>query len=106
MTSVKEMLLKTLERLRHEDLEKFKGSLPQTGMKEGFPRQRMKMAGSGEMVDLMVEIYGQQSVEVTREVLQRMRDLLERRSDIILQLRGKIKKTKTLHNHMCHKNVQ
>ncbi|XP_031169368.1 NACHT, LRR and PYD domains-containing protein 1 homolog [Sander lucioperca] len=44
----------------------------------------METADRDEMVELMVEIYGHQSVEVTREVLMKMnrRDLVQRLSDI------------------------
>ncbi|XP_034730276.1 apoptosis-associated speck-like protein containing a CARD [Etheostoma cragini] len=85
MTSLEEKLWETLEDLSYGELEQFKHCVLHTRKEKGFSRfsrQRMKMAGRDEMVELMVEIYGQRSVEVTREVLEKMnrRDLVQRLS--------------------------
>ncbi|XP_051261719.1 NACHT, LRR and PYD domains-containing protein 1 homolog [Dicentrarchus labrax] len=87
MTSLKEKLLETLEGLIYTELEQFKWLLQDTETKKGLlriPRHRVEIAGRVEIVELMVEIYGQQSVEVMREVLEKMsrNDLLQRLSDI------------------------
>ncbi|KAM9353693.1 NACHT, LRR and PYD domains-containing protein 1 homolog isoform 2-T2 [Symphorus nematophorus] len=87
MTSLQKKLLQTLEDFSDGDLEKFKHVLQYTKIKEGLPRipgHRMELAGRAEIVTLMEEIYGQESVEVTREVLKRMnrRDLVQKLSDI------------------------
>ncbi|XP_059195278.1 uncharacterized protein LOC131976321 isoform X2 [Centropristis striata] len=86
-------ILETLEDLNYEELVKFKRLLQQTEMEKGFPRiprHRMKKAEGGEVAELMVETYGQQSVEVTREVLEEMnrRDLVQRFSEITLGSEG------------------
>ncbi|XP_045902062.1 uncharacterized protein LOC123969011 isoform X2 [Micropterus dolomieu] len=80
-------LLETLEDLSDGDLVKFKHVLQYTNIKEGLPRiprHQIEMADRFEIVELMVEIYGQQSVEVTREVLKKMSrtDLVHKLSDI------------------------
>ncbi len=106
MTSLKKKLLETLKDLSYEELEQFKRLLRRTEMKRGLPtipRRRMKMADRVEIVEQMVEIYGQQSEQVTRKVLKKMRrtDLVQRLSDISSGSKGETKKTKTptLHNH-------
>eukprot|EP00064_Thunnus_orientalis_P022497 superscaffoldBa00007620_g22695 len=84
MTSVKEKLLETLEELRFGEFLQFKDILQKLQMKE-FPRVRIEMAQNKvDLVELMVEICGQQSVEVTMEVLKKMNrtDLVQRLSDI------------------------
>ncbi|XP_049439406.1 uncharacterized protein LOC125893024 isoform X2 [Epinephelus fuscoguttatus] len=86
-TSLMEKLLETLKDLSYGELEQFKHVLQHTRMKKDLPKissQRMEMADRDEIVELMVEIYGEQSVEVTREVLMEMNrtDLAERLSEI------------------------
>ncbi|XP_078027620.1 uncharacterized protein LOC144464477 isoform X4 [Epinephelus lanceolatus] len=86
-TSLMEKLLETLIDLSYGELEQFKHVLQRTTMKKDLPKissQRMEMADRDEIVELMVEIYGEQSVEVTREVLMEMNrtDLAERLSEI------------------------
>ncbi|XP_070692016.1 uncharacterized protein [Pempheris klunzingeri] len=84
MTSVKKKLLDTLENLSYGGLEQFKHVLLYSKVKKkGLPRIPMEMAHRAEIADLMVEIYGEQSVEVTIEVLKEMnrRDLVQRLSD-------------------------
>ncbi|KAL7394009.1 hypothetical protein ABVT39_019294 [Epinephelus coioides] len=82
-TSRMEKLLETLKDLSYGELEQFKHVLQRTRMKKDLPKissQRMEMADR----DVMVESYGDQSVEVTREVLMEMNrtDLAERLSEI------------------------
>ncbi|XP_078027603.1 uncharacterized protein LOC117265274 isoform X10 [Epinephelus lanceolatus] len=75
MTLLMEKLLETLEDLSQWELGDFKRVLLRTRMKKGLPeisRQRMDRASRVGMLKLMVELYGQQSVEVTREVLMEM----------------------------------
>nr|XP_033495575.1 uncharacterized protein LOC117265273 isoform X13 [Epinephelus lanceolatus] len=86
-TSLMEKLLETLKDLSYGELEQFKHVLQRTRMKKDLPEissQRMEMADRDEIVELMVEIYGEQSVEVTREVLMEMNrtDLAERLPEI------------------------
>ncbi|XP_073341132.1 uncharacterized protein [Pagrus major] len=92
MTSLQEKLLETLEDFSPGDLEKFKHVLLNTEMKEGqeIPRHRLETADRVQTVELMVELYGQQSEEVIREVFNKMnrRDLVQRLSDISLGSEG------------------
>ncbi|XP_067456893.1 uncharacterized protein [Thunnus thynnus] len=83
--TVKEKLLETLGELSLSETEHFKWWLQHLQKKDlpRIPRSRVERAYSFELVDLMVEIYGQQSVEVTREVLKKMNrmDLVQSLSD-------------------------
>nr|XP_046255938.1 uncharacterized protein LOC124065000 isoform X2 [Scatophagus argus] len=84
--SVKKRLLETLEDLSHEDLKWFKRLL-HADMKGGhprLPREQLKMANRVKIVELMVKVYGQASVQMIRKVLRKMsrRDLVHRLSDI------------------------
>nr|XP_020483854.1 pyrin-like [Labrus bergylta] len=74
MTPVHSQLLETLEELGSGDLEKFKHALLHTKMKEGLPKipkDQVETADKDEIVKLMVEIYGQRCVEVTKDILER-----------------------------------
>ncbi|XP_037640182.1 apoptosis-associated speck-like protein containing a CARD isoform X3 [Sebastes umbrosus] len=87
MTSLEGKLLETLEELDYWELKHFKQLLQDTEMKKGLPRisrQKMEMADRDEIVELMVKAYGQQSVEVTTEVLMMMnrRDQVQKLSEI------------------------
>ncbi|XP_073340767.1 pyrin-like [Pagrus major] len=87
VTLLQQKLLETLEDFSPGDLEKFKHVLLYTKMKEGLPRiptHRLETADRVQTVKLMVELYGQQSEEVIREVFNKMnrRDLVQRLSDI------------------------
>ncbi|XP_049901707.1 uncharacterized protein LOC126391181 isoform X7 [Epinephelus moara] len=93
VTPLMEKLLETLKDLSYGELEQFKHVLQHTTMKKGLPKissQRMEMADRDEIVKLMVEIYGEQSVEVTREVLMEMNmtDMAERLLEISLGSKG------------------
>ncbi|XP_071325380.1 uncharacterized protein [Trachinotus anak] len=75
ITSVQEKLLETLEDLSYEEFKKFKWFLQQTETTRGLPgipKSQVEMAQRVDVVDLMVQTYGEQSVEVTREVLMKM----------------------------------
>lgn len=95
MTSLCDKLLETLKNLSNDDLEKFKHVLLYSKMKDGLPRiprQIMETAGRFEIVELMVELYGQESFEVTMEVFKKMnrRDLIQMFSNISSGSRGKL----------------
>ncbi|XP_059214238.1 NACHT, LRR and PYD domains-containing protein 1 homolog [Centropristis striata] len=88
-------ILATLEDLKNKHFEEFKWLLRQTEKKKGFPgipKYRMEIASRVEVAELMVETYGLQSVEVTREVLEKMnrRDLVQRFSEISLGSEGSL----------------
>ncbi len=88
MTPLHKTLLQMLEQLNKGDLEKFKHVLLYGKIKEGLPRiprQSMEVSDRRQIVEVMVDIYGQQSVEVTREVFIRINrsDLVQRLSDDI-----------------------
>ncbi|XP_042279678.1 uncharacterized protein LOC121905496 isoform X2 [Thunnus maccoyii] len=75
MTRVKEKLLETLEELCLGEIKQVKWWLQNLQMKDlpRIPRVRIERADSmDDLVDLMVEICGQQAVEVTGEVLMKM----------------------------------
>ncbi|XP_059194301.1 uncharacterized protein LOC131975630 [Centropristis striata] len=76
----------TLDNLNRKELEQFKHELQLTGIKG----HRTKTAETVGLAELIVETYGQQSVEVTREVLEKMnrRDLVQRFSEINLGSEG------------------
>ncbi|XP_071325390.1 uncharacterized protein [Trachinotus anak] len=87
MTSIKEKLLETLEDLSHEELKAFKWLLQHTETMRGLPgipKHQLEMAQRVDVVDLIVQTYGEQSVEVTREVLMKINriDLEQRLSEI------------------------
>ncbi|KAK5922240.1 hypothetical protein CgunFtcFv8_019519 [Champsocephalus gunnari] len=86
VASLEEKLLETLEDLSHGELEKFKRGLKR------ISSQRLETAGRVEIVDLMVEIYGQQSMEVTMEILKKMKEddygLEQKLSNITLGSKG------------------
>ncbi|XP_078027592.1 uncharacterized protein LOC117265830 isoform X4 [Epinephelus lanceolatus] len=93
VTPLMQKLLETLKDLSYGELKQFKHVLQRTRMTKGLPKissQRMEMADRDEIAELMVEIYGDQSVEVTREVLMEMNmtDLAERLLEISLGSKG------------------
>ncbi|XP_032374456.1 uncharacterized protein LOC116691180 [Etheostoma spectabile] len=101
MTSLEEKLLETLQYLSYRELEQFKHGVLHTRKEKGLSRisrLRMEMADREEMVELMVEIYGQRAVEVTREVLEKMnrRDLVQRLLETSSRLQ-ETHKSKQLH---------
>ncbi|XP_059181749.1 uncharacterized protein LOC131960527 isoform X2 [Centropristis striata] len=93
MTSIMERLLETIEVLNYGELQQFKRLLQHTDMETNVSkvsRYQLETAERGEVAELMVDAYGQQSVEVTREVLEKMnrRDLVQRFSEISLGSEG------------------
>ncbi|KAK1894976.1 NACHT LRR and PYD domains-containing protein 1 like, partial [Dissostichus eleginoides] len=73
MAAVKHLLLETLNDLRNEDLEKFKQTLDLIVSKKKpryFPLIWSPSAGRAQTVEQMMEIFGQQCVEITMEVLK------------------------------------
>ena len=104
--------METLNDLSDEELENFKKFLQLTV----FQRDLLDIlwmlkyrADRAEIANQMVQTYGQQSVELTREVFMDMKrtDLVQRLSRPSSELKGKTKKTKkgTLHNNVHHINV-
>ncbi|XP_063341009.1 uncharacterized protein LOC134635565 [Pelmatolapia mariae] len=85
MESDIELLLETLDALNYRELEEFKQNLPQTHHKyySVFSWMWYMRTGLQDTVFLMVQTYGQQSVEKTMEVLKEMErtDLAQRLSD-------------------------
>ncbi|XP_034009270.1 uncharacterized protein LOC117500508 [Trematomus bernacchii] len=86
VASLEKKLLETLEDLSDGELEKFKRGL------QIISNQRLETAGRVEIVDLMVEIYGQQSMELTMEILEKMKEddygLEQKLSNITLGSKG------------------
>ena len=82
-----------------EELEKFKWLLQSTYFQRSLPhiswRQLQWIDRVDILVDLMVEMCGQQSVEVTKEVFMEMNrtDLVQRLSETSSGHKGKRKKT-------------
>ncbi|XP_071384886.1 protein NLRC3-like [Centroberyx affinis] len=70
-----DLLLKTLEDLGDEDFKRFKWFLQQPDSLEGFPaipKSRLEKAGRQDTVDEMVQIYSENTLEVTKKVLMKM----------------------------------
>lgn len=106
-SGVKQILLAILHDLNKKDLMKFKWLLQLTLFEKSLQQiswSHLECADQADIVDLMVKIGGQQSVEVTKEVLMDMNrtDLVERLSHTS---KGKTKKTKdaTLQLYVSHK---
>lgn len=84
MTRRQKHLLEKLEELSYGELERFKHVLRYTKMKEGLPRipgDLIEMTDRVGIMELIEEIYGEQSVEVTSAVLMKMN-----RSDLVQSL--------------------
>ncbi|XP_041798213.1 uncharacterized protein LOC121610260 [Chelmon rostratus] len=84
MTSLKQKILEALKDLSSGELEKFRHVLQYGKMKEGLPRiprHKIEMADRSEIVEVMVEIYGEESEEVIRNVLTTIN-----RSDLVQRL--------------------
>uniref|UniRef100_A0A4W6BZK1 Pyrin domain-containing protein n=1 Tax=Lates calcarifer TaxID=8187 RepID=A0A4W6BZK1_LATCA len=83
---IKQILLETLNGLSHKELKKYKWFLQFSYFKRGLPQipwSQLEKADRAELVDLMMEMCDQQSVEVTREVFMDMNrtDLVQRLSE-------------------------
>ncbi|XP_049903278.1 uncharacterized protein LOC126392119 isoform X8 [Epinephelus moara] len=89
-TPLMEKLLETLEDLSPGELEKFKQYTKMETDLTKIIRDLVEMADRAEIVELMVKIYGQQSVEVTSKVLKKMNraDLVEMLSEPSSGLKG------------------
>ncbi|XP_070767890.1 uncharacterized protein [Enoplosus armatus] len=87
MMAVKELLLETLKDLNSEEMKNFKLLLQFMFFQKGLPliswTRMLKTSWPETLVSMMVEICGQQSVEVTREVFMDMNrtDLVQRLSE-------------------------
>lgn len=82
MAAVKELLLETLMDLNHSDLGSFKIFLNFESFQNKFPQiswSDLRKSNCKNVVDLLMSTYGQQCLEVTRQVLTDMNrtDLLE-----------------------------
>lgn len=76
-------LLATLEDLADEDFKKFKWFLQQAEVLDGFPaipKRQLENADRMDTVDVLIETYNQNSVEVTIKILQiiKKNDLVQR----------------------------
>ena len=108
MAAFKEMLLETLNDLSYQEFEKFKEVLELTVSQEDLIDISVMFRSRAEIVYLMLQNYGQQSVELMMKNFKKMN-----RSDLVQRLdtssgnKGKTKKTKTitLHNHVCLMNT-
>ena len=86
MAAFKMRLKETLSDLSDEELEKFKEVLEWIANKRGHPDVSRKLRGKADradIVDVMVENYGQQSLEMIKKVLLKMNrtDLVQRMSE-------------------------
>ncbi|KAJ4931345.1 hypothetical protein JOQ06_025642 [Pogonophryne albipinna] len=90
MAAVKHLLFETLNDLRNEDLEKFKQSLDLIVSKKKpryFSWILRSLAGRSQTLKQMMEIFGQQCVEITMEVLKDINrnDLRQRLTNLELK---------------------
>lgn len=75
MTTVRQLLLETLNDLGEEDIKTFKWFLQQVELLEGFPtipKSHLDMADRLDTLDLIVQTYSEHSVEVTKNVLTKI----------------------------------
>ena len=78
-----------LEDLSSGELEQFKHFIKKN--LPGFPSKTIETAGRDEIVALMLEIYGQRSVGMTRGILRRMKSSKgEESCEILLGSKGKL----------------
>ncbi|XP_030604842.1 uncharacterized protein LOC115793839 isoform X2 [Archocentrus centrarchus] len=91
LEAVRQILFETLKDLRFEDLNEFRLFLKFTCFKMGLPQIERYRNMIEELVNQMVDKLGQQSVEVTREVLTDMKrtDLVQRLSESSSGLKGR-----------------
>lgn len=92
MAAVTDLLLETLEDLSDQDLKEFKWLLQFTCFQKSLPQIDLSN-NIRRIVNVMVNKWGQQSVEVIREVLTDMQrtDLVQRLSESSSGLKGKRK---------------
>ncbi|XP_026172664.1 NACHT, LRR and PYD domains-containing protein 1b allele 5-like [Mastacembelus armatus] len=80
-TRVREMLLKVLENLKEEEFKQFKWYLQDSDIVSRIPRSRLEKTDMLDLVDLMLQTYGQQSLEVAQKVFKKIN-----RNDLVLML--------------------
>ncbi|XP_049924169.1 NACHT, LRR and PYD domains-containing protein 12-like [Epinephelus moara] len=90
MTAVTELLLETLDDLGEDELKIFKWFLQQAEILEDFPaipRSHLEKADKLDTLDLIVQTYNEQSVEVTKKVLTKINrnDLVQNLSNVSLR---------------------
>uniref|UniRef100_A0A3B4X680 Pyrin domain-containing protein n=1 Tax=Seriola lalandi dorsalis TaxID=1841481 RepID=A0A3B4X680_SERLL len=95
MSKTYEKLLETLEDLSYGEINEFKFVLQSPETTSGhpiIPKRQMKMAQRVDLVELMMQTYGERSVEVTNEVLKKINrsDLVQRLSEISSGSKGKL----------------
>lgn len=105
IAAYKELLLENLNDFSNEELEKFKEFLQSIVSQKDLPDISSRLsytADRAKIVDLMVQTYGQQSAQLTREVVKKMErtDLMWRFSKPTCahSVTGKRKKTKLSHH--------
>lgn len=110
MAAVKHLLEEILNDLSCEELEKFKKQLIGSfWVSSDVPLTFSQTKTSTDIVDVMVQSHGQQSVEVTKMILMDMNrtDLVERLSETSSGPKGETKKTQNFHitqtcvSHKC-----
>lgn len=95
MVAVKEMLLETLNDLSYQELTKFKkvfqNNLPDISLRLSDTENNT------DIVDLMLQNYGQQSVELMKKIYKEMKrtDLVQRLSDTSSGPKGKTRVTRS-----------
>lgn len=87
MTTLKELLLETLDDLGDDDLKVFQWFLQQADVLEGFPavpRSRLEKADRLDTVDQMVRTYSRHALDVTKKVLVKINrnDLVQNLPDV------------------------
>ena len=90
---MKQIVLETLKDLGQKEIEKIKWLLQSTYFQKSLPHKKCRLQSAysaNDLVDVMYETCGQQSVEVIKEVFMDMnrRDLVESLSEISSRLKG------------------
>ncbi len=103
MSSVTELLLETLADLSHGDLERFKEALDRIHLCRYYSKISLRLLKTADMQDtmfLMIRIYGQQTLEITKVFLKNMNriDLAQRLTDKSSGPQSKTIKIKTFKN--------
>ncbi|XP_051245046.1 NACHT, LRR and PYD domains-containing protein 12 isoform X2 [Dicentrarchus labrax] len=117
MTSVTELLLGTLDDLGDEELKIFKWFLQQAEILEDFPaipKSHLEKADRLDTLDLIVQTYNEQSVEVTKRVLTKINrnDLVQSLSNIssgpkhLLEPEPGLPELIALHQHTLQSHLQ
>uniref|UniRef100_A0A4W6BSC6 Pyrin domain-containing protein n=1 Tax=Lates calcarifer TaxID=8187 RepID=A0A4W6BSC6_LATCA len=83
-TGIKEKLLKMLEHLKEEEFKGFKWYLEDSAVLPGptcIPKSKLEKADKLDLVELMMQTYNQQCVEVTKRVFKKIK-----RNDLVQML--------------------